>query len=126
MMDTLADRLEGRVSKADLLAIIRELYDRPEEVRTTSRTAPTWRGDYQIGPPHGQDPRSYEKSTGRDSQGFGGRTDRDPEHNSTTGSTFFPSYMLMWLKFHTLFRSPMLMLVIVMMNYFNRYFSMDT
>ena len=59
-IDSLADRLESRVSKADLLAIIRELDDRPREVRTTSRTTPTGRRDYEIGPPHGHDPISYE------------------------------------------------------------------
>ena len=73
-MDSLSDRLDGRVSKADLLAIIREWDNRPDEARTTSRTAPTWRRDYEIGPPPGQDPRSHKKSTCRYSQGCGGRT----------------------------------------------------
>lgn len=77
-IDSLAERYGGRVSRVDLLALIRDLEGRPEEVGMASGTTHTGRDGYEKELPRGQNPRNNGGSSRQEYRGFDGRTERDP------------------------------------------------
>ena len=77
-INSLAERYRGRFSRVDLLALIKDFENRPENASIGSRTASAGRDGHRRELPHGPDSRSYDKSTEREPRGLGCRTERDP------------------------------------------------
>ncbi|XP_063942768.1 uncharacterized protein LOC135150410 [Daucus carota subsp. sativus] len=77
-INSLAERYRGRVSRADLLSLIKDLESRPEYASTGSRTTSTGRDGHRKEVPHGSDSKGYDRSKEQEPRGLGGRTERDP------------------------------------------------